>query len=81
MDIYIGLLFTFAVVFGVMYTALNTQKHNQQRNTKTEEKTNQKKQGFTQDEYEQMLMTLFSYNVISQQEYNRLLVNGLPYFK
>lgn len=70
------LLLAFALLVVYIYFMLKLVK------MKPKEKQKKSKQHeTTQEEFEQILMKLFTMGIISQQEYNRLLVNGLPHFK
>jgi hypothetical protein len=54
------------------------------KKNKKEEKQEKKETDpdeFTQDQFEKMLMKLVCMNVITTQQYNHLLVKGLPFFK
>jgi hypothetical protein len=47
----------------------------------SKESNQTKQKDYTQDDYEKILTHMLTHNVIDQQTYNRLLVNGLLTFK
>ena len=73
-EIALGLMLVIVLSFVLADEVRKNRKKNVPRETSIEEE-------ITQEQFERMLSMLFGCGVITQQEYNNLLVRGLSCFK
>jgi uncharacterized membrane protein len=64
-----------------IYSMMQILKAKKNKKEEKQEKKETDPDEFTQDQFEKMLMKLVCMNVITTQQYNHLLVKGLPFFK
>jgi hypothetical protein len=82
--IYFGMLAAFCIMMFSMYSIMDeyrTKSRKLDEKNPTIESNPTKQKDYTQDDYELILTHMLTHNVIDQQTYNRLLVNGLLTFK